>query len=135
MDSQSPNDHMDLDHGDGFPDPLEDIAEQSPSSQVQDLEDVAVSFLTSAASDIRFSSKSPTPTPPPGLLEELAGLQALPPPSQPMAPGATSQSPPPQISEHQSPDVPSPEPQGPEPQGSSPLIPSAGSASERHEPS
>jgi hypothetical protein len=75
MDSQSPNDPMDLDHGEGSPGPLQDIAEQSPSSQVQDLEEAAVSSLTSAASDIRFTSKSPTPSPPPGLLEELAELQ------------------------------------------------------------
>jgi hypothetical protein len=75
MDSQSPNGQIILNHGDGSPDPLQDIAEQSPSSQVQDLEDVAVSSLTSAASDIRFTSKTPTPTPPPGLLVELAELQ------------------------------------------------------------
>jgi hypothetical protein len=66
---------MDLDHGEGSSDPLQDIAEQSPSSQVQDLEEAAVSSLTSAASDIRFTSKSPTPSPPPGLVEELAELQ------------------------------------------------------------
>ncbi|KAL2796399.1 hypothetical protein BJX66DRAFT_336151 [Aspergillus keveii] len=140
MDSQSPNDPMDLDHGEGSPDPLQDIAEQSPSSQVQDLEEAAVSSLTSAASDIRFTSKSPTPSPPPGLLEELAELQALPPPSQPATPrptpvDASSHSPPPQIPEHQSPGVPGPDSQSHEPQGSSPLIPSAASASERHEPS
>ncbi|CEL03117.1 hypothetical protein ASPCAL04274 [Aspergillus calidoustus] len=140
MDSQSPDEPRSPHHGDGSPDPLQDIGEQSPSPRVRNLEDAAVSSLTSTASDIRFTSKSPTPTPPPGLLEELAELQALPPPSQPMAPrptpvDASSQSPLSQISQDQSSDIESSELQSPEPQGPAPLSPSASSASERHEPS